>query len=99
MLAFLFLQLPQSDTIPQGVGYHTTLNRKVFRNFFFYWRHSGFYNDCKDRLQREITRTQVIEIHGSRSFLTSYKSDSLPISYELVLNKKNEYAMDQVVHV
>ena len=54
LLAFLFLKLPQNDTIPQGVGCHTALNRKVLRNLIFYWLHSGFYNDSKDRLQSEI---------------------------------------------
>ena len=54
LLAFLFLKLPQNDTIPQGVGGHTKLNRKVLRNFSFDWHHSSFYNDSKDRLQSEI---------------------------------------------
>ena len=32
LLAFLFLQLPLNDTIPQGVGCRTTLNRQVLSN-------------------------------------------------------------------
>ena len=54
LLAFSFLQLPQNDTIPQVVGSHTTLNRKVYCNLPFYWLHSGFYNNSKDRLQSEM---------------------------------------------
>ena len=54
LLAFLFLQLPQNDTILKGVGCHTTLNMEVLRNLSFYWHHSSFYNDSKDRLQSEI---------------------------------------------
>ena len=54
LLAFLFLQLPQNDTIPQGVGCHTTRKCQVFCNLSSYWHHSGFCNDSKDRLQSEI---------------------------------------------
>ena len=54
LLAFLFPQPPQDDTIPQRVGCHTALNRQVLRNLSFYWHHSGFYNDSMDRLQIEI---------------------------------------------
>ena len=54
LLAFLFLQLPQNDTIPQADGRHTSLNHQVLRNLSFSRRHSGFYNDNKDRLQSEI---------------------------------------------
>ena len=54
LLAFLFQQLPQNDTIPQRMGCLTTLNRKVFRNLSSYWHHSSFYNDSKDWLQSEI---------------------------------------------
>ena len=54
LLAFLFLQLPQDDTIPQGVGCHTTLNRKVLRNLSFDWHHSGFHNESTDRLRSEM---------------------------------------------
>ena len=57
LLAFLFLQLPQNDTIPHGGGCHTTLNRQVLRTLSFYWLPSGFYNDGKDRLQSEIIAT------------------------------------------
>ena len=54
LLAFLFLQLPQNDTIPQGGRCHTTLNRdEVLRNLSFYWHHSGFHNESKDRLRSE----------------------------------------------
>ena len=49
-----FWQFPPNDTIPEGVGGHTTLNRKVLRNLSFYEHHSGFYNDCSDRLQKEV---------------------------------------------
>ena len=52
LLAFLFPQLSQNDTIPQGVGCHT--NRQLFCNLSFYWHQSGFYNDGKDRLQSEM---------------------------------------------
>ena len=55
LLAFLFLQLPQNDTIPQGFGSHTTLNREVHCNLSFYWLHSGFYNHSETRLQSEMT--------------------------------------------
>ena len=55
LLAFLFLKLPQNDTIPQQVACHTDL---IFLcNFSFYWHHSGFYNDNKDRLQSETIIT------------------------------------------
>ena len=54
LLAFLFLQLPQNDTIPQRVGCHATLNREVLRKLSFYWHHLGFYNESKDRLRSEM---------------------------------------------
>ena len=54
LLAFLFLMLPQNDTIPRGEICHTTLNREVLRNLSFDCHHSSFYNDSKDRLQSEI---------------------------------------------
>ena len=57
LLAFLFLKLPQNDTIPQGVGCHTALKFQVLCNLSFYWHHSGFHNDNKDRLQSEILIT------------------------------------------
>ena len=59
LLAFLFLQLTQNDndSIPQGVGCHTTLVQiTVFREFCFDWLHSGFYNDSKDRLRSEMMK-------------------------------------------
>ena len=58
LLAFLFLQLPQNDTIPQGVGCHITLHRQLLRDLSFYCHHSGFYNDSKDPLQSEIRITK-----------------------------------------
>ena len=82
-LVFLFRQLPPNDTIPEGVGGHTTLNRKVLRNLSFYEHHSGFYNDCNDRLQKEvIIATIAIRINDLRSFLMSYNSGSWPIGSE-----------------
>ena len=56
LLEFLFLQLSRNDTIPQGVDRHTTVNREMLREFYFYWLHSdsGFYDDKKDRLQSEM---------------------------------------------
>ena len=62
LLAFLSLQLPQNDTIPQGMGCHTNLNRQVLRNLSFYWHHSGFYNDSMDRLQIEIIITTGLRL-------------------------------------
>ena len=62
LLAFLFPQLPQDDTIPQLVGYHTPLNCKVLRNLFCYWHHSGFHNDSMDRLQSEIIITTGLRL-------------------------------------
>ena len=42
LLAFLFLQCPQNDTIPQGVGCHTTLVQiAVSGEFCFDWLHSS----------------------------------------------------------
>ena len=59
LLAFLFLQLPQNDTSPQGVPCHTKLVQiAVFGEFYFDWLHSGFYNDSKDRLQSEMKITK-----------------------------------------
>ena len=57
LLAFLFQKLPQNDTIPRGVGCHTALKCRVLCNLSFYWAHSGFHNDNKDRLQSEIIIT------------------------------------------
>ena len=57
LLAFLFPQLPQDDTIPQRFCCHTSLNRKALRNLSFYWHPSGFYNDSMDQLQIEIIIT------------------------------------------
>ena len=55
LLAFLFLQLPQDDTIPQGVRRHITLVQIAeLCNLCFDWLHLGFSNDSKDRLRNEI---------------------------------------------
>ena len=32
----------------------TTVNREMLREFYFYWFHSGFYDNNKDRLQSEM---------------------------------------------
>ena len=62
LLAFLFLQLPQDDTIPQRVGCHTPLNREALRNLSFYRQYSGFCNDSMDRLQIEIIITRELRL-------------------------------------
>ena len=62
LLAFLFLQLPQSDTIPQRMGCHTTLNRKVLSNLSFYLHYLGFYNDSNHRLKSEIIITTGLRL-------------------------------------
>ena len=64
LLAFLFLQLPQNDTIPQGVGCHTNLIQMA-AEFHFDWPHSGFYNDSKDRLQSEMQINSYFYWHHS----------------------------------
>ena len=51
LLAFSFLQLPQNDTIPQGVLCRRNLYRWVFRNCSFYWLHLGSCNYHSVRLQ------------------------------------------------
>ena len=51
LLAFLFLQLPQNDTISQGVLCRRILYRWVFRNCSFYWHHLGSCNYHSVRLQ------------------------------------------------
>ena len=57
------LQLPQNDTIPQGVGCHKTLiHVTVFREFYFDWHHSGFCNDNKDRLHSEMIITKGFKL-------------------------------------
>ena len=66
LLAFLFLQLPQNDTSPQGVPCHTKLVQiAVFGEFYFDWLHSGFYNDSKDRLQSEMKINSYFYWHHS----------------------------------
>ena len=52
LLAFLFLQLPQNDTIPHGVGRHTPLGTGVLSNCSFYWHHSGFDDNNMGRLKK-----------------------------------------------
>ena len=81
LLAFSFLQLPQNDTIPQVVGSHTTLNRKVYCNLPFYWLHSGFYDNSKDQLQSEmrIAKTFFLtlstELKWKLATVKSFKAD------------------------
>ena len=48
LLAFLYQQPPQNDSFPEGVGCHTTLNRKLLCNLSFYYHNSGFYNGSSD---------------------------------------------------
>ena len=62
LLAFLFLQLPQNDTIPQGVACHITLHRLLFGDLSFYWHHSGLYNESKDPLKSEIIITKGLSL-------------------------------------
>ena len=63
LLAFLFQQLPQNDTIPQRVDCHTKLvQMAVFGEFYFDWPHSGFYNDSKDPLQSDILNTKGVKL-------------------------------------
>ena len=52
LLAFLFLQLPQNDTIPQRGGSHAPLGTRVLRNCSFYWHHSGFDDNNMGRLKK-----------------------------------------------
>ena len=56
LLAFLFLQLPQNDTIPQGDVSHT--DHYCLSYSSFYWHHSGFYSDSMDRLKSEMIITK-----------------------------------------
>ena len=66
LLAFLFLQLPQNDTIPQRVGCRTTLVQiAVSREFCFYWLHLGFYNDSKYRRQSEMKIAKGLRLSES----------------------------------
>ena len=58
LLAFLFLQLPQNDTIPQQGGRHTPLGTGVLGNCSFYWHHSGFDDNNMGRLVNEINITK-----------------------------------------
>ena len=84
LLAFLFQQLSRNDTIPQGVDRHTTVNRDMLREFYFYWLHSGFYDDNKDRLQSEMKIARGLRLLKStvQDFLTSLNSGSLSIRGE-----------------
>ena len=52
LLAFLFLQLPQNDTIPHGVARHTPLGAGLLRNYSFYLHHSGFDDHNMGRLKK-----------------------------------------------
>ena len=92
LLAFLFLQLPQNDTIPQRVPCHTKLVQiAVFREFYFDWLHSGFYNESKDRLQSEMKITK--ELGLLKSIIQNLLSRLIILAacqsmLKLVLNKK-----------
>ena len=92
LLAFLFLQLPQNDTIPQRVPCHTKLVQiAVFGEFHFDWLHSGFYNDSKDRLQGEMKITK--ELGLLKSIVQNLLSRLIILAacqsmLKLVLNKK-----------
>ena len=58
LLAFLFLQLPQNDAIPQQGGRHTPLGAGVLGNCSFYGHHSGFDDNNMGRLVNEINITK-----------------------------------------
>ena len=62
LLAFLFLQLPQNDTIPQKGGRHTPLGTGVLGNCSFYWHQSGFDDNNMGRLVNEINITKKIVV-------------------------------------
>ena len=81
-LAFLFLQLPQNDTILQRVGCHTALKREVLHNLSFYWHHS--YNDSKDQLQSKMAIAIGLRLLKSmvQDIFYRHKPGSLPISFE-----------------
>ena len=51
LLAFSFLQLPQNDTIPEGVLCRRNHYQWVFRNCSFYWLHLGSCNYHSVQLQ------------------------------------------------
>ena len=96
LLAFFFLQLPQKDAIPQRVGGHTTLNRKVYCNLSLYWLHSGFYNHSKDRLQSEMTIAKGLKLLKSifQEFLLCHTIlEACQKVVKLVLNKKIDDAL------
>ena len=58
---------------PSGVDRHTTVNRKMLREFYFDWLHSGFCDDNKDRLQSEMKIARGLRLLKSmvKIFLTS----------------------------
>ena len=92
LLAFLFLQLPQNDTIRQRGTCHTKLVQiAVFGEFYFDRLHSGFYNDSKDRLQSEMKIAK--ELGLLKSIVQNLLSRLIILAacqsmLKLVLNKK-----------
>ena len=71
-------QQKAKQTKSYGVHCHTTLNRKLLRNLSFYWHHSSFHNDSKDRLQSDnCNRTEIMKINVSSFSLTAYNPGSL----------------------
>ena len=83
-LAFLFLHLPQNDTIPQRVGCHTAPKRELLHNLSFWWHHSGYYNDSKDQLQSKMAIAIGLRLLKSmvQDIFYRHKPGSLPISFE-----------------
>ena len=74
LLAFLFLQLPKNDTIPQGVGRHTSLGAGVLCNCSFYWHHLGFDNDSMGRLKKvKYKFKKCWRIKGNHFSLASFR--------------------------
>ena len=104
LLAFLFLQLPQNDTIPQKVICHTTLLREVFRNLSFYRHHSGYYIDSKDRLRSEMKivkglrflKSMFQDIFLRLIIVAACSSGARPVLYK---NSDCALIKGQVVHV
>ena len=86
LLAFLFLHLPQNDTIPKGVACHTGLLQiPVYRNCSFYWHHSGFDNYNMGRLVNEINITKKIVV----TKITFFVKNSLSQSVRQQLDRTN----------
>ena len=78
LLAFLFLHLPQNDTIPKGVACHTGLLQiPVYRNCSFYWHHSGFDNYNMGRLVNEINITRGCGIKDNFFCCRHFSSQSV----------------------